>query len=365
MHVDRLRQRFLVAMGVSASFVACSKEKVGDTSAVATAAPLAAESARAPVTAQADAGTVNLARPPGLTGGGGCGFVIVCNPGAAAPVKDGASKPFERCAATVPEGDGETGSHTEGHLDEELTTARRKTTAGICCYKAPRRLCGGGRPLRADDGPVVAPSVRRDDWMSHSLCDGAVTADEALAAQWLVDAAAEHASVASFARASLQLLALGAPSELVAAVHSAALDEIAHARTCFALAARRGAPTSGPGPLAVDRAQFATSLDVFVRDTFLDGCVAETAAAIDVRRRAGEGDAFERAALLGIADDEDRHAELAWRMLAWAIRTGGAEARIALEAAVREVSASDDPIVAALVLPCVSALLGDGAASVV
>jgi hypothetical protein len=34
----------------------------------------------------------------------------------------------------------------------------------------------------------------------------------------------QHASVASFARFSLELLALGAPPDLVAAAHAAALD---------------------------------------------------------------------------------------------------------------------------------------------
>ena len=104
MRIDRLRQRFLVAMGLSASFVACSKEKVGETPAAspsasersaATAAPLASESAKDP-TAPADAGRVGLGRPPGLTGGGGCGFVVLCNPPAAAPLTNGAAKPFER-----------------------------------------------------------------------------------------------------------------------------------------------------------------------------------------------------------------------------------------------------------------------------
>ena len=44
------------------------------------------------------------------------------------------------------------------------------------------------------------------------------------------------AEIASFARTSLDLLALGAPADLVAETHRAALDEIEHARIAYALA---------------------------------------------------------------------------------------------------------------------------------
>ena len=328
-----------------------------ESTATATA-PVA--SADPPPTASAILGT---GRPPGFpTGGGGCGTIQICSPAAPAPVKGGAKKPFESCAASIPPGENEMGTYGDGVFDAEATDFKRATKAAVCCYKAPRKLCGGGRPLRASDGIVVAPAVRRDDWLAASLLTVSALPDATRAAQWLVDAAAEHASVASFARASLQLLALGAPADLVSDVHAAALDEIAHARTCYALAARRGATTNGPGPLAVDRAPLATTLEGFVRDTFLDGCVAETLAAIDVRRRAEDGDAIERAALIAIADDEDRHAELAWRMLAWAVRGGGATARAALATALRDLAPSDDPAVADLVLPCTAALLDDAAA---
>ena len=90
-------------------------------------------------------------------------------------------------------------------------------------------------------------------------------------------------------------------------------------------------------------------------------CVAETLAAVDVRRRAEDGDATERAALLAIADDEDRHAELAWRTLAWGIRSGGTPARAALAAALRELAPSEDPALAQLVRPCAAALLDEAA----
>ncbi len=346
-------------METPAPLPSASETTATATAPLATAYPPPAASATS--VPSAPSAIVDTGRPPGFPpGGGGCGTIQICNPGAAAPVK-GAKMPFEKCAATIPKGSNEMGVHDEGVFDAESTDVKRATKAGICCYKAQRTLCGGGRPLRAEDGVVIAPAVRRDDWVAASLLATTALPDATRAAQWLVDAAAEHASVASFARASLQLLALGAPPDLVSEVHAAALDEIAHARTCYALAARRGAITSGPGPLAIDRAPLATTLEGFVRDTFLDGCVAETLAAVDVRRRAEDGDATERAALLAIADDEDRHAELAWRTLAWGIRSGGTPARAALAAALRELAPSEDPALAQLVRPCAAALLDEAA----
>jgi hypothetical protein len=68
-----------------------------------------------------------------------------------------------------------------------------------------------------------------------------------------------------------------------------------------------------------------------------EGCIDETAAALQVAEQLTVAqDPAVRAALAIIAEDEARHAELAWRMVAWAIRTGGAPVR----AAVAEVFAA-------------------------
>jgi hypothetical protein len=140
-----------------------------------------------------------------------------------------------------------------------------------------------------------------------------------LAQLWLADALDEHASIAAFARFSLELLALGAPPDLLARTHQAALDEVDHARLAFALAGRFGGEPVGPaamGPLAVATGD----VRAIVAATVRDGCLGETAAAAVAAR---ERDACElpavRAVLARIADDERRHAELAWRFVAWAI----------------------------------------------
>jgi hypothetical protein len=277
------------------------------------------------------------------TGGGGCGFDVVCQPepkskicanGYTEPKTDPGFEP--RTGALYPE-------------------APQKKT-GECCYKLARRFCGGGRPLRSDEGPIVASLTSRADWVQVEVARIPADHDAELAARWLREASFEHASVASFARASLQLLALGAPPDLLADTQRAALEEIDHARTFLALAARRGAGEQGPGPLAVDRAPLATSFEAFVVDAFLDGCLSETVSGIEIRTRAEDGDDVERRALAAIADEEERHAELAWRMLAWGVRAGGRAARRALEDAIGAAEPTSI-VVRDVVLPCARALL--------
>jgi hypothetical protein len=243
----------------------------------------------------------------------------------------------------------------------ELYQEAPQKKAGECCYKLPRRFCGGGRPLRAlrpEDGPVVAAFMSRSDWTAAELARTPAVRDAELAARWLREASFEHASVASFARATLQLLALGAPPDLVVETQLAALEEIEHAKTFFALAERRGAGKQGPALLDVARVPLTTSLTAFVVETFLDGCLAETVSGIEIRSRADDGDEVERRSLAAIADDEERHAELAWRMLAWGVRNGGQSARAALEDAIARVAIDDaNAIVRDVVMPCARALL--------
>jgi hypothetical protein len=348
----RLRLRFAIAMGL----VGCSKETprpetvpIGSASAPLATTTTTASAAPSTTTASTTTGTTPSAAPTqtiGLpTGGGGCGFDVVCQPEPAT----------KKCAASYTEPKGESGMEPRnGPLYNEAPQHK----AGECCYKLGRRFCGGGRPLRAEgaNDAIVAPLTTRTDWLRADLARSPAEHDLDLASRWLREASYEHASVASFARVTLQLMALGAPPDLLADAQHAALDEIEHARTFLALAARRGAGEQGPAALDVPRAPLATSFEAFVVDTFLDGCLAETVSGIEIRARAEDGDDVERAALSTIADEEERHAELAWRMLAWGVRAGGERSRAALEEAVRRID-DEGPIVRWVVLPCVRALL--------
>jgi hypothetical protein len=201
-------------------------------------------------------------------------------------------------------------------FDPATTATERAKTPTQCCYTW-YQPCPGGRPLIVADEEVVAGDVARDDWLADV---GATDVARAGAgARWLREAASEHASIASFARASLQLLALGAPPELVAGVHAAAIDEIAHARVCYALASRALGEARGPGALAAC-APIDASPEVVARETFVGGCVNETIAAIEIAAaRDAMADGATRAAIGAIAEDEAHHAELAWRTLAWLV----------------------------------------------
>ncbi len=235
-------------------------------------------------------------------------------------------------------------------LDPAATKAKRtEGSKDACCYGWFRR-CPGGRPLLNDAGtPVVAAfeTGHAPRWSCDREALPASAQARAFAAQaWLDDAAMEHASVASFGRVALELLSLGAPPELVEGAHLAALDEIRHAKTCLSLARACGAAEVEPGPLAAVP-QRSADFARFAADTFIEGCVGETIAALVVTRAAASAeDATVRQALEEIAADEARHAALAWRMVSWAIERGGAPVLAAvLEAAdrLRDTTTTDAP----------------------
>jgi hypothetical protein len=142
----------------------------------------------------------------------------------------------------------------------------------------------------------------------------------------------EHASVAAFARFTMLLLSVGAPPELIVASQRASLDEVKHARDCFALAQRYGAPAAGPDALDMAGALRPLSLAELVELAVEEGCVGETLGALLAEeQRVLATDPEAGRVLTRIARDEARHAELAWKFLAWAIEQGGPEVRAAAE----------------------------------
>jgi hypothetical protein len=145
----------------------------------------------------------------------------------------------------------------------------------------------------------------------------------------------EHASVASFARFSLALLAAGAPADLVELAHAAALDEVRHAQLCFRLAAAYAGEEIAPGPFPLGAdVPVGSGLAALAASTVKEGCVGETVAAmVAAEQLARATDPAVQAALRHIPDDEARHAELAWRTVAWAVRAGGSDVRAAVEQA--------------------------------
>ncbi len=198
-----------------------------------------------------------------------------------------------------------------------------------CAVREDTWMCQGiscaiGRPFTVDGAWASAPPRGRGDWSIEGLS----VRDAGRADRWLEMAALEHASVASFARFSLQLLALGAPSALVRATQEAALDEIAHARIAYGIASRIAGREIGPGEFP--QAALGIELDVaeVTRALVLEACVGETIGAIEAfESRDAARDPALGALLDRIATDELRHAELAYRCLAWLVDTYGAIAR--------------------------------------
>jgi hypothetical protein len=177
----------------------------------------------------------------------------------------------------------------------------------------------------------------------------------------------EHASIAAFARFTLQLLALGAPSALVAASNQAMADETEHARMAFALASAYEDRDVGPSCLPIDGSLDGADLHTFVATLLREGCIGETRAAVEARETLGvTRDPVVREVLEKIAQDETRHAELAWQTLAWLLSSGrvrAGEVRRELSLAFAEMQPGDggkelaDDVAARLIRPCADALI--------
>ncbi|HEY4120799.1 MAG TPA: ferritin-like domain-containing protein [Byssovorax sp.] len=193
---------------------------------------------------------------------------------------------------------------------------------------------GPGRLFRVRGAPRVAKRARSRAWSSSDALDLDVAAlsEEAratLADAWERDALIEHASIAAFSRLSLELMAHGAPPDLLARTHDAALDEIEHAERSFAIASAYAGHAVGAGafPEATSRGDVRGDLGSMAREAIVDGCVGEGFAAACARASAAATTIPElRAFFQKAADDEARHADLAWDMLSFTIARGGARA---------------------------------------
>ena len=216
---------------------------------------------------------------------------------------------------------------------------------GQCCYLVSQVPCVTGRPfLEQGAAQHASASVKgASPWTAGSSGGPAASGlsdslRRAIAREWRHDGLFEHASVASFGRFALELLAVGAPPELIAAAHEAALDEVRHARACLELAAAYDGDASGPGafPFAGSVAVSSDLADIAARAA-IEGCVGETIASVFAAEQLARAtDPRVREVLAMIARDEASHAELAWRTVAWALAEGGAPVRRALERAFAE-----------------------------
>jgi hypothetical protein len=205
---------------------------------------------------------------------------------------------------------------------------------GQCCYTICWTGIVCGRPLTIADQQRTAPLAEGSAWSATAGTAETSAHSAALGAAWRADALDEHASVASFGRFVLELLAFGAPPQLVRDVLAAASDEVRHAEVCFGIATQLDGHAQGPGALDLADMQLATSLAEAAAAAVREGCVGETLAAAHAATASRQtSDPALAQALAAIADDEARHAALAWRFVQWACGQGDPAVGPAVQAA--------------------------------
>lgn len=191
----------------------------------------------------------------------------------------------------------QTGSVCDGqHVDAHVLDITRDGVLSLVSTRlfAPGTGCVSGRTPHGFRSPAERPASSGDYFATATQL--------------------EHASIAAFVQIAEFLTKHRAPPALVRRAKLAAKDEELHTSTMHALAERYGA-----APSLVDaRAEpFAHRL-AFALDNAEDGCVRETFAALLAREQAARtNDPTVARALRAIANDETRHAALAWDLAAW------------------------------------------------
>ncbi len=170
-------------------------------------------------------------------------------------------------------------------------------TITITCGTATSSGCVGGR--------------RTEGFATRG--DGGGTDGERLAHMaWL-----EAVSVHAFERLERELAAHGAPPSLRRDARRARRDEVRHTAMTTRLARRRGVEPAVPDRPPTMRVR--ALVDVAVENA-VEGCVRETYGALLAFVEAlSSPDPSLRRAMRSIAEDECRHAELAWSVHTWAL----------------------------------------------
>jgi hypothetical protein len=177
-------------------------------------------------------------------------------------------------------------------LEKRVRKGELKKPNGLGCTDciiAERRRQVVVRP----SGDVDLGTAEETEWIKPTGCGrspgwsetDATRSRARRAGEYLAQAAhLEAASVAAFERIARELAALGAPAELVARAHRAAIEEAAHARILGRLARDDGAlpPPIHARPYAL-RSAFELALDNAV-----EGCVNETYGALVLHVQAAD-----------------------------------------------------------------------------
>ena len=195
----------------------------------------------------------------------------------------------------------------------------------LACYYAPCPI-GGRRPEGLGAFAPVASRHASAVFLSHT-------------------AFLEAASVFAFARLERELTVHRAPRRLRSLARRATRDEVRHARVVKAFAERAGARV--PSPCV--ESEGVRTLEAIAVENAVEGCVRETfgAAVAMLQSKQAREPSF-RAAMTRIADDETRHAELAWAVATWLDGRLGPSARRRVRQAMREAA---EAVLSASALP--------------
>lgn len=177
-----------------------------------------------------------------------------------------------------------------------------------------------------------APLATRADWRLGSIDELASQSSgrdelpeplaQAIARAWTDTALSAHAAIGMYARFTLQLMSLGAPPGLINGAAQAMQDEVAHAQACFSLARRHAGCDVGPGPLQSPPSLRESDLTSVVLSAVQRGCIQEAVETLSAREALEHcQDAATREVLLSRLELKAQQAQLAWRFLAWALRS--------------------------------------------
>ena len=232
----------------------------------------------------------------------------------------------------------------EGHPGRALAVGAVVTTStagaiGVIAFIILAASVSCGRPLRVRGRRCITPIVAADAGWYEPVVLGPVpdAVRATLVEIWTEEARAEHAAIAAFSKLALELIALGAPPALIARANRAAIQEVHHARLCFALASGYAGRALGPAPFPQALAGDRVDLTRVARESLLDGCLREGIAAEIARLGADHARDPEVVRVMRIqAREEAQHAALAWAIVDWCLGRGGDELRRELVSAIDE-----------------------------
>jgi hypothetical protein len=200
---------------------------------------------------------------------------------------------------------------TQGYVDAfraaqpDAGAADGGQDAGLVCPQWSSQVviqCGPppvGRGTEGATGPELCPDA------------GVAGVGSELADRAYLEAVSVHA----FARLERELERHGAPPALLRDVRRARRDEVRHTAMMSRLARRFGGT---PRAFATPAARPVRSLLAIALENAVEGCVRETyGAVVGLIEARTSSDAAVRRTMRSIAEDECRHAELAWAVAAW------------------------------------------------